>query len=90
MKKIADELQNLKKELAESTAIIGKDRVIKGLQAGEIKKVYLASNCPIETRETVEKYSKLNAVDLVTVSLDNEELGVFCKKNFFVSVLGIA
>ena len=40
-------------------------------------------------KEDVEKFAKMANVDVVVLDQDNEELGVICKKTFFISVIGI-
>ncbi len=69
--------------------VIGTQRTLKKLKMKEVKKVYVSSNCPKETLEDIKHYTKLNDVPLVELKEDNEELGVICKKPFFVSVLSL-
>jgi ribosomal protein L30E len=83
----SDEIQELKKELQSGTALIGKERVLKALRARKLKKVYFASNNP--DKVMMEPYIALGQVEVVALGQTNEELGILCKKNFFVSVVGI-
>src|SRR3989344_504359 len=82
------ELTGLKTEVQQGTIIVGGERVLKLLRVKGLKKVYLAQNCPARLRSDVEHHAKLAGVPVVQLEQTNEELGVFCKKNFFVSVLG--
>ncbi len=80
----------LKKNIQEGNVIIGKDRVLKALKGGEkLSSVLLATNCPADVKADIEHYGKLVGVDVTVAEQDNEELGILCKKAFFVAVLGI-
>ena len=83
------EVKDLKAEIVSGKAVIGKESVLKHLKNKRLVKIYLASNCPELLRSDLEHYSKLADTKLIILSQDNEELGILCKKNFFVSVLGI-
>ena len=88
-KEIDSIIKELKTKIQENKVIIGTDRVLKRLQAGKLNKIYIASNCPQKTKDDLQHYAKLTEISITELEYDNEELGVFCKKNFFVSVLGI-
>ena len=88
-KEINPEILSLKKDLAEEEILIGAKVVLKNLKKGLVNKIYLASNCPEAVRIEVENCSKELNTTLVNLSLDNEKLGVACKKSFFISVLGV-
>ncbi|MBU0457692.1 MAG: ribosomal L7Ae/L30e/S12e/Gadd45 family protein [Nanoarchaeota archaeon] len=85
---IETEIKELKTKVQEGKAIIGKDEVLKWLKDKKLNKVFVASNCPPKIREDIGYYAKLAEVPVLDLNLDNEELGIFCKKNFFVMVLG--
>ena len=82
-------LVQLKTRLQEGKVVIGTAQVHKRLQAGKLTCVYLSSNCPKAIKETILHLVNIEKVLIEELKLNNEELGVFCKKNFFVSVLGI-
>ena len=84
-----DDIKLLKIRVQEGKAIVGTERVLKGIKSGSLKKVFLASNCPAKVREDLIHYAKLSSIPVVELSYNNEEVGVFCKKNFLVSVLGL-
>lgn len=89
-KEIDDRLKELKFAIQSDNILIGTEEVVKSLRKGkQVKKIFLASNCPQRTKDDVEHYATLISVPVDLLDLDNEELGVFCKKNFFVSVLAI-
>ncbi|MDP3640111.1 MAG: ribosomal L7Ae/L30e/S12e/Gadd45 family protein [Nanoarchaeota archaeon] len=82
-------LSEVRQALVAGNALIGAETVLKQLRSGNLKKVFLAKNCPVRVRADVEQYAQLGSVPVVTLLLNNEELGIICKKNFFVAVLGV-
>ena len=83
------EAKDIKTDILSGKAVIGKEAVLKSLKNKKLSKVYLASNCPDELKKDIEYYSKLTGTKVIVLDKDNEELGILCKKNFFVSILGI-
>jgi ribosomal protein L30E len=88
-KEINEEIKLLKAKVQDGKAVLGTDQVIKGLRDKSLSKVFLASNCPDGTKSDIQHYADLVNVSVVQLDLNNEELGVVCKKEFFISVLGI-
>ncbi len=90
MKKEVDEqLQLLKKKVQEGKVLIGSNAVLKALKAGTGNKVFMASNCPQEAKQNIQHYAQLMGIPLIELGQNNEELGIFCKKNYFVSVVAV-
>jgi len=81
-------LKDLKNKIQEGKVVIGTERVLKGLREKKLKEVFLANNYPQKAKDDINHYAKLTGISVIELSLDNEELGLFCKKSFFVSVLG--
>ena len=77
----------IRKLLGSDKLIIGTDRCMKLLREGQLKKIMLASNANLQTVEDVQRYN--TSAEVVVLDVPNEELGVFCKKPFNISVLGI-
>jgi len=69
--------------------IIGTQRTLKKLKMNELKKVYVSSNCPKDVLEDIGHYTKLYSIPLIKLNESNEELGIICKKPFFISVLSL-
>jgi len=89
-KKVTEEdVKILKTKVQEGKAIIGTERVLKGIKAGSLKRIFLASNCPKAVHDDILNYAKLASIPVVELNYNNEEVGIFCKKNFLVSVLGL-
>lgn len=76
-------------KVQEGKAVLGTDRVLKLLKAKKLGSIILAKNCPAKSKADLEYYAKLAQVPVTQVEQTNEELGIICKKNFFVSVAGI-
>ena len=78
------------KELVNSgNAVIGNNKVIAAIKDGSIQRVLLAKNAPQELKDDAKYYANLANIEFVELEQDNEELGVICKKNFFIAIIGI-
>lgn len=88
-KTVEQNMKELKAKLRERKVVLGTEGVIKKLRAGAIERVFLVRNCPEEIKKDILHFSTLANIQAGELELDNEELGVFCKKGFFVSVIGI-
>ena len=87
-KEVKEEVKELKSKIQTGKVIFGTERVLKALRNKQLSKIFLASNCPQKSSEDLSYYAGLLKVPLVRLDLDNEELGIVCKKNFFVAVAG--
>lgn len=85
-----DPIAEIKKYSEEKKLVLGQEEVVKALRNKKLVKVYLASNCPDLTKKQMERYGQLANVPIEAVEKSNEELGILCKKPFFVSVLGVS
>tara|TARA_Y100000034_G_scaffold107195_1_gene136517 strand:- start:246 stop:503 length:258 start_codon:yes stop_codon:yes gene_type:complete len=83
MKELTEALKKTKK------IIFGSERTLKLLRSDKLSKIFLSSNCPIKVKETIEKNAKTSKVEIVDLEMKNNEVGVFCKKTFSVSVVGL-
>lgn len=85
--------EKLKKLIAraqDGKAFIGKESVMKALRGNKVKTVFLAKNCPTVLKADIQHHAALAKVSVIEIDHTNEEIGVLCKKNFFISVAGIA
>jgi large subunit ribosomal protein L30e len=88
-KKTVDKtIEEIRKLLKDNEVVLGTERTLKELKTGKIEKVYLSDNAPEEVRADLNKYGKLNDVEIVNLKFSNEELGEICKKPFLISVIG--
>ncbi|HLD33858.1 MAG TPA: ribosomal L7Ae/L30e/S12e/Gadd45 family protein [Candidatus Nanoarchaeia archaeon] len=85
-----DETTEIKNAMKDGVAIVGEDRTLKLLRNKKIKKIFMASNTKQSLKEDLKHYTQLAKVELVELSLTNEELGTLCKKPFSISILGIS
>lgn len=86
---LENELKQLRAQVQEGKLIVGKEKVLKRLQTKKIQRVYLARNCPEKLLDEISHYAQLADVPVIMLEQNNEELGIFCKKNFLVAVVGI-
>ncbi|MDP3733667.1 MAG: ribosomal L7Ae/L30e/S12e/Gadd45 family protein [Nanoarchaeota archaeon] len=87
-KEIKLDTKTLKTKIQDKKVVIGTERVLKELKLKKIQAVYLARNCPDKVKEDIKYYAALADIPVQELAYSNEELGVFCKKSFLVSVLG--
>ncbi len=81
--------EDFKKLVKDGKVFIGTQQTLKHLQRGEVAKVFLSSNCPASVREDIQTYTQSGEVTVEETGVPNEELGVLCKKQFAISVLGV-
>jgi|TARA_B100001971_G_C18261508_1_gene587331 ribosomal protein L30E len=70
--------------------LFGVDQALKGLRKGEIEQVFLSSTVEKPSRETLLQYAKADGVPVHELDMASDELGVFCKKAFGLSVVSVA
>jgi|TARA_B100001971_G_C17994011_1_gene433795 large subunit ribosomal protein L30e len=86
---IDKEVKEIKKLLKSKNLIIGTKRTMKYLKLGKISRIYLSSNCKDAVKSDLEYYNKISPVKIIKLKYPNDELGVLCKKPFFISVLSL-
>ncbi len=69
--------------------LFGAETTLKIAMSGKVSLVVVASNCPKESRESLEYSCKLSKIPLVVYPGTSLELGRVCGKPFFVSALAI-
>lgn len=79
----------MRKLLAEKRLVIGTERTVKLVKQGKLAKVYLSSNCPPALKADLNKFCGLSGIECQDLGVANEELGVWCKKPFAISVVGV-
>ncbi len=80
---------DIKKDLKTRKIVIGTKVVIKNLRLNKLEKVYIASNCDDVSKKELEYYSKLLNIPIIKLKQPNDELGVICKKQYSISMLGV-
>ena len=89
VKKKTDPTAEIRKLLTAKKVVIGTKQTIAGLRKGTITRVLIATNCDKKTKELLAYYQHLTNIDLIQLDISNEDLGIMCKKQFAISVLGI-
>jgi len=78
---------DLRKALKEKTITFGTKVTLKNLKRGKVKKVFVASNCPKESKESLEYYGKIGNVEVVELKESSDEITTICKKSFPICVV---
>jgi len=86
---MADVSAEIRKLLADKRLVLGTERALKLVRQGKLAKVYLSSNCPPKLKDDLTRYCSMNGIDCQELPVPNEELGVWCKKPFAISVIGV-
>ena len=83
-------ISQIKQALTDNKVIIGLNRVLKSIKLGGVSDVYYCNNCPKEVISELGYYKKLStSLNIEPIPLSNTEFGTMCKKQFFISVVGI-
>ncbi len=80
-------VEELRKE--QKNLLIGTEKALTGLRSGEVKKVFVSSNCPDSVKKDIERLGKISNTEIVMLDFPNDELGVVCKKQFSISVVSL-
>ena len=80
---------DIKKLANTDRLVVGTALTLKGLKQGLLERVYLTTNCPSGVQEDLNHYAKLSGAEVVQSGVENEELGIICKRRHAVSVLGV-
>jgi len=80
-------MKELKDSLGDSNLTIGAESTLKKLRKGSLKTIFLAKNCPREIKSEIKHCAKIGKVNVFDLDINNEDLGVICKKPFSISVL---
>lgn len=89
-KTVADkDISEIRKAIEDKKVVIGTDTSLNNLKRGSLSKVFITVNCPDNVRSDILHYAKLSKTEFVELKYSNDELGALCKKQHFISVLGI-
>lgn len=89
-KTITDDItKEIKKSLDEKEVVIGTESALKNLKLGNLAKIYVSSNCPADVKDELNHLASIAGTEIVSLDLNDEELGVICKKPFSISVLSV-
>jgi len=82
-----DDLGFIRKNLSSEKMLFGEEQCIRAVKASKAKKVYLASNAKESLVKDLNRYSGLKGIELITLKVDNIELGAVCKKLYPIAVI---
>ena len=86
---MTDNAAEIRKLLADKRLVYGTGQAMKMVRQGKLAKVYLSSNCPPGVSEDLKRHCAMAGIECQELQVSNEELGVWCKKPFAISVLGV-
>jgi len=69
--------------------LLGAGGALKSVKAGRARLIVLASNCPVDVREDIERFGGLSGVPVFIYNGSSIDLGAACGKPFAVSVLTV-
>lgn len=67
----------------------GTNAAVQSAKTGKAKMFILATNCPKDTKEDIEQYSKLSGIPVLSYKGASMDLAEVCKKPFIISALTI-
>lgn len=80
------EIKNYRKQ---GRLVFGTRQTTQLLRDRAAEKVYLAVNCPQELRREIEHFGKLSDVPVLTLEILSDDLGLLCRRQHMVLVLGL-
>ncbi len=89
MKKNESAIGEIKKSLKSGKIVIGSSSTLKNMKLGALSKVFVSSNAPQKIKNELDYLGKLSNIDVVSLDVPNDELGMLCKKPYSVSVMGL-
>jgi large subunit ribosomal protein L30e len=79
----------LKEAIDNKNVIIGSREVLKSLKAENVKSVFIANNCPENTKNDIARYANLAKIPLEELEKTGKEVGVFSGKPFGIVAIAI-
>ncbi|MHC1598943.1 MAG: 50S ribosomal protein L30e [Candidatus Methanofastidiosia archaeon] len=84
-----DIAREIRKAIDTGKVVLGTDRSIKALKAGDSKLIIYAANTKKETKEDLQHYAKISNVPILEYKGTGVDIGMVCGKPFIVSMLSI-
>lgn len=82
-------LKEIKSLVKSEKFIMGTERAMKELKAGNLSKIFVSSNAPENVVSDLDHYTGMSEVEVVKLTIPNDELGVVCQKPFSVSIVAL-
>jgi len=83
------DIEEIKDLLEAKKLVFGSKLALKGLKKETISKVYVAKKTPEDVVEDLKHYAQLSSSNVIELDIDNQELGITCKKPFLISVVSV-
>jgi len=81
--------EKIRKANESKKLVFGFSSVRKKLMGKKLAEVILASNCPDDTKKRIVSYCEELGISVYMLDSDSIELGILCRKNFKICVVGI-
>lgn len=81
--------KEIKAALKSRKILMGSRTVLKGLKNDQLSTVFYATNCPDDTLEDLNHYSKLSGMKIERFEGSSVQLGEICGKPFSILLVGI-
>ncbi len=82
-------LEIIKKAQKEGKLTIGYKSTLEALKKQELEYAFTAVNAPQNIVEDIKYYSELSQTKYSPLNANSEDLGVACRKQFSVAVVGV-
>lgn len=84
-------LKDLQKYIKNEPEILlfGERQCAKKAKLGQLKEVFLSSDCAKRIKEKVENYAKLSDIAVHSLHQSRGDLSLICKKTFPISIIGV-
>ena len=86
-----DENKEINVAVKTGKVIVGSNRVLKEMSAGEVQLIILANNAPKENVEQLNIFNNCleKPIPIYTTKSSSKDLGAVCGKPFWIAMLGI-
>jgi large subunit ribosomal protein L30e len=79
-------LTSLRDALKEKKIKFGVEEAKKLIKRGEVKEIFISSNCVLEVKEELKKYCEISGCKVNNLKESSKDLGAICRKPFSISV----
>lgn len=84
-----DPTAEIKSYRKQDRLVFGAKQTTQLMRDRAAEKVYLAANCPDDVRREIEQYGRLSDVQVSVLEMPSDELGVLCRRQHMILVLGL-
>ncbi len=82
-------VKTIRSAVDSDSVIFGSKKTIDQVLNGKAKLVVVASNCELNSKEEVTRFSKLSGIEIQEFEGSSVELGAVCGKPFVISMLAV-